>query len=192
MSVQTQKQIKKIKYSTKKKCRGPQFHHSIQSPKYVLEFCKKCDAYVETRPTCMDCIDNPIECRHGPICYCCTTPTVKHQKKIWLSRVLQAGWRQHHNFIRDWIRMPTKERIWLEIKYGTTVYEIQVKYLALYNEEIKAEDKMRIIEKKLTIKGFRITFPESEEIDEICYICGVKLRYDKNSRIYCPKCNGKH
>ncbi len=174
------------------KCRGQQFHHRIQSPKYELEFCSKCDAYVEFRKVCNDCLDVPNECTHGPICYCCGKKTQKMFKKVWLSRILQAGWRQHHNFIRDWCIFPTRERIWVEIKYGGTVYEIQIKYLALYNEQINEDDKMRIIEPKLSYKGFRITFPEEEQMDELCYICGKKLFYDLNGKIFCKSCNGKH
>ncbi len=199
----------KTKVSGNKKCRGEANHFSIHSPKHDIEFCKKCDAYVE-------------EIANGEkgICRCCGSQTVKNQKKTWLTRVLKAGIRQHHNVIRDWSSFPEGCRIdeikprsftdmagkrirvrevyskkprssqYVEIKYNETVYEIQLKYLALYLEPLIESEKLAVIGKKLSIKGYRITYPTTEEMDERCVTCNCKLKYTLEGQIFCPECNG--
>ena len=208
-------QIKKQR--TNKKCRGSKHHFSIHSPKHDVEFCKKCDAYVEV----IEIKNNTSGEIQKGMCRCCGSSTIKNQKKTWLTRVLKAGVRQHHNILRDWTLFPdgcnideikprsytdsTGKRIFVreiyskkpkytqfvEIKYNETVYEISLKYLALYLEPINEEDKLRIINKKIGIKGYRITYPEEEEMDERCVVCNCKLRYNLGGRIFCPDCNGK-
>jgi hypothetical protein len=180
-----------------------------------VEFCKKCDAYVEVYD-----IENNGEIQKG-MCRCCGSNTIKNQKKTWLTRVLKAGIRQHHNVLRDWSAFPDGCRIdeikprsytdlsgkrvfvrevfsrkprggqFVEIKYNSTVYEISLKYLALYLEPLIEEEKLKIINKKIGIKGYRITYPTSEEMDERCITCRCKLRYTLQNEIYCPECNGK-
>lgn len=201
-------ELEKPKKRNAYKCRGVQNHYSIHSPKHEVEFCKKCDAYVEV----MD----------KNYCRCCGIKIVKQQKKDWLVRVLKAGIRQHHNVLRDWIMFPNEcqiaeikprsyldlsgkrifvrevfskkprnvQRQYVEIKYKSTVYEIQLKYLALFLESVNHEEILKIIDKKLSIKGYRITYPEEEEMDERCVSCGCKLRYNLQNQIFCPECNG--
>jgi len=198
---------------TNKKCRGAQNHFSIHSPKHDIEFCKKCDAYVEVLV---------VQETKKEQCRCCGGKTDKKEKKTWLTRVLKAGIRQHHNIIRDWTCFPNgcevkeirprsftdmkgkrivvreiftkapKHSQYVEIKYNETVYEIQLKYLAFYLEPIIEEDKLAIIGKKISIKGYRIIYPEEEEMDERCVTCNCKLRYNLNGQIFCPECNGKN
>lgn len=204
----------KKKTKSNKKCRGDQNHYSIHSPKHDVEFCKKCDAYVEV----ID-IENNGEIEKG-MCRCCGSNTIKNQKKTWLTRVLKAGIRQHHNILRDWSAFPDgcevteikprsyvdlsgkriyvreiftkkqKHTQFVEIKFNSTVYEISLKYLALYLEVINEDAKLKIIGKKIGIKGYRITYPEEEQMDERCYICNCKLKYKLDGRIFCPECNG--
>jgi len=148
---QAQKLAQQIPKPRKKNgCRNN--HHSCHSPHKELEFCKNCDAYVETRPS--------------NICECCEKTIAKFLKHTWLTRVLKFGIKQHANYIRDWSRYPeqgvevaklekpytwiqtfpdgTTKKIkvtegfikkpkhsqYLEIKYRETVYEIEIKYLA--------------------------------------------------------------
>lgn len=207
------KQVKKQKRNIKK-CRGAQNHYSIHSPKHDVEFCKKCDAHVEVIS-----VTNNGETEND-ICRCCGSKTIKIQKKTWLARVLKAGIRQHRNIIRDWIMFPEgaleepikprtvrdlngnkirvtegytkkpKHSQQVEIKFNSTVYSIEIKYLALYLETINEEEKLNIIGKKIGIKGYRITYPESEEMDEKCVTCSTKLKYNLDQQIFCPNCNG--
>jgi|APSaa5957512535_1039671.scaffolds.fasta_scaffold22143_4 hypothetical protein len=207
-------QVSTVNKRSNKKCRGAQHHYSVHSPKHDIEFCKKCDAYVEV----LD-IQTKTELKKG-MCRCCGSKTIKHQKKTWLTRVLKAGLRQHHNVIRDWCMYPIgcqveeikprsftdysgkritvrevfskkpKHSQYVEIKYNETVYEIQLKYLALYLEPINEEEKLTLIGKKLSIKGYRITYPEEEEMDERCVTCNCKLKYNLSGQIFCPECNG--
>jgi len=87
----------------------------------------------------------------------------------------------------------------LEIKYRDTVYEIEVKYLALALETLDASDdiaqikggeekKLEIINQHIGIKGLRIWIPEGEIMDTTCMKCNSFLRYDKNDNFFCPKC----
>lgn len=84
----------------------------------------------------------------------------------------------------------------LEIKYRDTVYEIEVKYLALALETLDATDdnakfrdkKLEIINRHIGIKGLRIWIPDGEIMDTKCTICSSFLRYDKNDNFFCPKC----
>lgn len=175
-------------------CRGTQYHRSIHSPKYELEFCKKCDAYVEFRKVCQACSENPdiepAKCHHGFTCYCCGSKTEKPLNKLWLQRVLNSGIRQHSNVIRDWCRMPTRDPVDLEIFFKGSVYGIQIKYLALFMERINEEDKMNIISKKIWRIGFNIFYPDIQEMQETCVTCGNNLVFNMNNKIFCKTCNG--
>jgi len=94
---------------------------------------------------------------------------------------------------------PPKRSQMLEIKYRDTVYEIEVKYLALALETIDASDdkagirggeeaKLEIIKKHIGIKGLRIWIPDGEIMDTKCNRCQSFLRYDKKDNFFCPKC----
>jgi len=87
----------------------------------------------------------------------------------------------------------------VEIKYRDTVYEIEVKFLALALEtndgsndkaDIRGgEDaKLEIINKHIGIKGLRIWIPDGEIMDTQCNRCHSFLRYDKHDNFFCPKC----
>lgn len=191
---QTVQQIKKMRKQNG--CRG--IHHSIHSPTLKLEFCKKCNAYIQTI--------------QGNVCSCCKKPLVKLLKNTWLSRVLKFGVRQHHNFLRDWNMFPmdalnveirsegkkTNEvfvnghdsiKTILEIKYRETVYEIPAKYLALALEPIEEDAKLSLIKKHVKIKGFRVWIPDEEQMDVKCKRCDSFLRFGKDEKIKCPKCD---
>lgn len=185
MSKLLQKEKNVIKSSG---CRG--IHFSIHSPHLELQYCKTCDAHVQTK--------------QSNTCECCSKVIPTKSNGAWLNKVLKFGVRQHHNFIRDWCMFPTKEPVWLEIYYRRTVYEIPVKYLALSLETNDGsvsdkngkiivrggEDaKLKLIRKAVGIKGLRCTIPEDQEMDMKCNRCGMKLRYDKQDNIFCPDCD---
>ena len=97
-----------------------------------------------------------------------------------------------------YVKKPKRSQM-LEIKYRDTVYEIEVKYLALALETNDATDdkrnikggedaKLGLINRHIGIKGLRIWIPDTEVTDTKCSICYSFLRYDKNDDFYCTKC----
>jgi len=103
------------------------------------------------------------------------------------------------NLITEVYTQKPKRSQMLEIKYRDTVYEIEVKYLALALETNDATDdkakvrggedvKLEIINRHIGIKGLRIWIPDGEIMDTKCTICSAFLRYDKNDNFYCVKC----
>lgn len=194
LAEQTTRQIEKIRKQNG--CRG--IHNSIHSPHLKLDFCKKCNAYVQA-------LD-------GNVCSCCKKQLVKLLKNTWLSRVLKFGVRQHHNFLRDWNMFPMdmlnvetrtegkkKNEVFtnghhagvtiLEIKYRDTVYSIPAKYLALALEPIEEDVKLALIKNHIKIKGFRVWIPDEEKTDVKCKRCDSFLRFGNDDKIKCPKCD---
>ncbi len=169
-----------LKQKKKNLCRGEKYHFPPQfthSTKRDFDYCKYCNAYTEI---------------FQKKCSCCTKSYAKHLTTTWINHILNAGVRQHKAFIREYCEMPIREPFYVKIKYKDTVYQIQIKYLALYLEEIPKEDKLRILKKKLRIFGFRFSYPELEEMDETCVSCGEKLTYNLEGQIFCKNCNGVH
>ena len=90
MSISVQKQKKKVSETKDVGCR--KIHFSIHSPNLKLEFCVKCDDYVQLIS--------------GNVCACCKRVVPKMLKYTWLTRVLKFGVKQHHNFLKDWMLYP--------------------------------------------------------------------------------------
>ncbi len=86
-----------------------------------------------------------------------------------------------------YVKKPKRSQM-LEIKYRDTVYEIEVKYLALALEAGDEDAKLQIINRHIGIKGLRIWIPEGEIMDTKCDTCKSYLRYDKKDNFFCPKC----
>lgn len=97
-----------------------------------------------------------------------------------------------------YVKKPRRSQM-VEIKYRDTVYEIEIKYLALALETNDATDdkakirggedvKLEIINRHIGIKGLRIWIPEGEIMDTQCTVCNSFLRYDKQDNFFCPKC----
>lgn len=191
---QSQKQVQKLRKQNG--CRN--IHHSIHSPNLKLEYCKKCNAYIQT-----------VE---KNICSCCMKPLEKLLKNTWLSRVLKFGIKQHQNFLRDWNMFPidmlnieTKSQgkkpfevftkghkdsmMILEIAYRNTVYTIPAKYLALALEPIDEDIKLALINEYVKIKGWRVWIPDEEKTDIKCPRCDSFLRFGNDDKLKCPKCN---
>ena len=86
-----------------------------------------------------------------------------------------------------YVKKPKRSQL-LEIKYRDTVYEIEVKFLALALEAGDEDAKLQIINRHIGIKGLRIWIPEGEIMDTKCGTCKSYLRYDKKDNFFCPKC----
>lgn len=79
-------------------------------------------------------------------------------------------------------------QILLEVKYRETIYLIPAKYLALALEPIAEDAKLELIKKHVKIKGFRVWIPDEEKTDVKCPRCDSYLRFGKDEKIKCPKC----
>lgn len=86
------------------------------------------------------------------------------------------------------VKKPRNSQI-LEVRYRDTVYVIPAKYLALALEPLPEDVKLKMIKKHVKIKGFRIWLPDEEQTDVKCPRCSSYLRYDKNEKVRCPKCD---
>ncbi len=173
--------IKLVTINKEKFCRGKTFHHSIKAHGKVLDFCTECKAFTD-----VVVIDKKKKCT------CCRLVYPKSFKKSWKTKILKAGLRQHSSFIKQWCAFPTIDPPYLEILYKGAAFDISVKYLSLYMEQldISEDDKIQLISKKLGVKGFRVTYPKAEATDIPCNSCGDLLVHDIDNRVFCVYCNG--
>ena len=162
------KLIKKAKNGCKK------IHFDIHSPKLNIEYCSNCQARAQITN------DN--------ICECCGVKVEKPKNFKWIRKIMKIGCEQHKYIVRKWAGFPTKEPIFLEIRNKEIVYEIEIKYLALFEYHLNPFDIMPTIQNKLRMKGMRLFFPEDEETDQICRKCGDTLKLDKNYNVFCKGC----
>lgn len=176
-----------VKTLIKKKngCRG--IHHSCHSPHLELEFCKTCDAYVQIRGhnICQCCAKTVVKfVKHTWLSRVLKFGIKQHANFIrdW-SRYPDQGveyrklkkpysWIQTYpdgtkktvKVIEGFVKKP-KHSQYLEVKYRDTVYEIEVKFLALALETIKEDAKLAIIKKHVGIKGLRIWIGDDENYE---------------------------
>lgn len=177
------KQIQKPIVKKKNGCRG--LHHSCHSPHLELEFCKNCDANVQVRNRniCQCCEKLVVKfIKHTWLSRVLKFGLKQHANFIrdW-SRYPDQGieyrklrkpytWVQTYpdgtkktvKVTEGFVKKP-KHSQYLEVKYRDTVYEIEVKFLALALETIKEDDKLTIIKKQVGIKGLRIWIDEDYE-----------------------------
>lgn len=145
-----------------------------------MEFCSYCNAKVYKT--------------QDDKCSCCENIITRPKKYSHIDRALKAGTKQHRHLLRNWTQFPygLESTYRIEINYRDLVYEIPIKYLALYSEvtDQKEEEKLKIISKHMRKKGFRILYPEDEYTDMTCTKCHVtRLRYNKNDVLFCSKCD---
>ncbi len=125
-------------------------------------------------------------------CRCCGKKVQKSLKHTWVKRVMLAGMKQHRNFVNNWLMFPlgTKENpIYVEIKYREVVYEIDIKYLALFHQPLPPKEILPLIKDNLFIKGLRLWVPDEEFLDEKCGACGTIMKYNRKGDEFCPECN---
>ena len=107
--------------------------------------------------------------------------------------------------VKEGFSAPPRNSQFLEVRYRETVYQIPVKYLALalvandgdvIDEKTRKvviqggeEAKLKLIKKHTGIKGFRVFYPEEEQMDLKCKRCCELLKYDKDDNIFCPSCD---
>ena len=158
----------------KSKCK--ELHYSIHCPNKTISWCNDCEANVEL-------IDKKF-------CGCCRREVERIKSHAFLRKVLSVGIVQHKSLIKCWSAFPTKEPIYAEIILkGGLVCEINIKYLALANENLNPADVLPLIEKHLRIKGYKFRIPEENELTVNCTKCNSELKVQgKSGIIYCPTC----
>lgn len=162
-----------VRISSKIKTKCRERHHDIHSPKMELSYCNNCRAYVEVNKL---------------MCECCGEKISKQLNHKWLHIVLKRGIEQHQLQVMQWAMWPAKEPVYVEIKFKGCVYETEIKYLALFNENQHLDEILPVIYSHTSIKGYRVWIPETEENDSCCRKCHEKLLLDKNGDIYCRNC----
>lgn len=216
------KQLKNGKKPIAKKKNGCRdLHYSCHSPHLELEFCQNCDAYVQTRSKtlCECCLKTLTKViKHTWLNRVLKFGIRQHKNFIsdWsrfpdqgveykpldkpyeYKQTFADGTTKKIRVTEGYVKKPRRSQL-LEIKYRDTVYEIEVKYLALALETNDASDdnagirggedaKLDIIKKHIGIKGLRIWIPDTELMDTKCSKCSSFLRYDKDDNFFCPKC----
>jgi len=91
--------------------------------------------------------------------------------------------------VKEGFKKPPKHSQYLEVRYRDTVYQIEVKYLALALEPIEDDAKLALIKKHVGIKGLRIWIPAEEQMDMKCKKCTEFLKYDNDDNVFCPYCD---
>lgn len=131
-------------------------------------------------------------------CECCENDFQRKLKYVWVAKILNKGLIIHNQEIMDWNTFPINPKVdkrWKEIPYGSGVYEIPIKYIALYGQNrADIQGVLKLAHKYLAYKGVRITIPDDEDKFSKCPKCQEGLQLDENGYIYCPKCveNNKH
>lgn len=215
------KQLKNGKKLVRKKNGCRELHYSIHSPHLELDFCTNCDAYVQSRnkiqcECCGKGVSKPI--KHTWLSRVLKFGIRQHRNFIndWArfpdqgveyatlknpyeyTQKFPDGTTKKIKVTEGYVKKPRRSQL-LEIKYRDTVYEIEVKYLALALETNDGTDdiasikggedaKLDIIKNHIGIKGLRIWIPDTEQIDTKCNKCNSFLRYDKDDNFFCPKC----
>ncbi len=91
--------------------------------------------------------------------------------------------------VKEGYKKQPKHSQYLEVRYRETVYQIEVKYLALALEPIEDDAKLALIKKHVGIKGLRIWIPAEEQMDMKCKMCCEFLKYDSDDNVFCPNCD---
>jgi len=158
----------------KTECRGR--HLNPHSPK-EKKWCSYCEAYCG--------ILRKKECD------CCEREFQRKLKYVWVAKILNRGIVIHNKEITDWLSWPypREDRRWKEIPFGGAVYEIPIKYIALYGQNrVDIQGVLKLAHKYLAYKGVRVFIPDDEEKFSECPKCGEGLQLDDIGYIYCPRC----
>jgi hypothetical protein len=143
------KTIVKIKIKVEKNgCRKR--HISIHNPNLEVHYCQNCQGNVTAT-------DNMV-------CNCCGKEVTKTIKNNFarLEKVLNKAQREYGQLAEDWSAFPTKKPVTLEIGLGSQVYKIDIKYVALWNEAIPKEEKLKVISKFNKLYGLRVWIPDDD------------------------------
>lgn len=175
----------KILVKKKNGCRG--MHHSCHSPHLELEFCKTCDAYVQIRAhnVCQCCEKTVVKfVKHTWLSRVLKFGVKQHAnfirdwsrypdqgveykkltKPYFWTQTFPDGTTKRIKVTEGFVKKP-KHSQFLEVKYRDTVYEIEIKYLALALETIKEDEKLTIIKRHVGIKGLRIWIDSDEDYE---------------------------
>lgn len=79
-----------------------------------------------------------------------------------LEKVLNKALREYGQLADDWATFPTRKPVTLEIGLGVQVYKIDIKYVALWNEAIPKDDKLKVIAKFNKLYGLRVWIPDND------------------------------
>jgi hypothetical protein len=125
-------------------------HVSIHNPNLEIYYCENCKANVTATEKL--------------VCNCCGKEVPKMVKNNFarLEKVLNKAQREYGQLAEDWSTFPTKKPVTLEIGLGSQVYKIDIKYVALWNEAIPKEDKLKVISKFNKLYGLRIWIPDDD------------------------------
>lgn len=125
-------------------------HISIHNPNLQVSHCEYCQANVV--PT------------NDQMCTCCghVVPKVTKNNYARLEKVLNKATRDYGQLAIDWASYPTLKPVTLEIGLGSQVYKIDIKYVALWIEPLKKEDKLSYIAKHYKLYGFRVWIPDND------------------------------
>ncbi len=126
-------------------------HVSIHNPNLEIHFCKNCHANVTAT--------------EDLICNCCGKVVPKMVKNHYarLEKVLNKATREYGQLAEDWGAYPTMKPVTLQIGLGSQVYKIDIKYVALWNEALPKEDKLRVISKHNKLYGLRVWIPDDDK-----------------------------
>ncbi len=145
----TQQLVKRTK--EQKDCRKR--HISIHNPNLEVFHCEYCQANVVATTDLL--------------CTCCgrQVPKVTKNNYARLEKVLNKATRDYGQLAIDWASCPTVKPVTLEIGLGSQVYKIDIKYVALWLEPLRKEEKLHHIAKHYKLYGFRVWIPDND-IDE--------------------------
>lgn len=126
-------------------------HVSIHNPNLEIYYCENCHANVTATEELQ--------------CNCCGKEVPKMVKNHYarLEKVLNKAQREYGQLAEDWCSFPTMKPVTLQIGLGTQVYKIDIKYVALWNEAIPKEDKLRVISKHNKLYGLRVWIPDNDK-----------------------------
>lgn len=144
----TQQLVKKTKTHILKDCRKR--HISIHNPNLEVHHCEYCQANVVATDEFK--------------CSCCghDVPKVSKNNYARLEKVLNKAQRDYGQLAQDWASFPTKKPVTLEIGLGSQVYRIDIKYVALWNEPMRKEDKLEHIARHYRLYGLRVWIPDDD------------------------------
>lgn len=125
-------------------------HISIHNPSLEIHYCEYCQANVLATDDLK--------------CTCCThtVPKVTKNNYARLEKVLNKATREYGQLAIDWASYPTLKPVTLEIGLGSQVYKIDIKYVALWLEPLRKEDKLRYIAKHYKFFGLRVWIPDND------------------------------